>query len=58
MDFKIESMQEWEIPLPSLEVQNEIVVKIEKHKQIIEGANLISHNLLNDLSLDDYKKFQ
>ena len=49
-------MQEWEIPLPSLEVQNEIVVKIEKHKQIIEGANLISHNLLNDLSLDDYKK--
>lgn len=38
MDFKIESMQEWEIPLPSFEIQSEIVEKIEKQKQIIEGA--------------------
>jgi len=30
MDFKIESMQEWQIPLPPLEVQNEIVEKLDK----------------------------
>lgn len=41
MDFKIESMQEWQIPLPPLEFQNEIVEKIEKQKQIIDGAEKI-----------------
>lgn len=41
MDFKIESMQEWEIPLPPLEIQNEIVEKIEKQKQIINGAEMV-----------------
>jgi len=41
MDFKIESMQEWQIPLPPLEIQNEIVEKIEKQKQIIDGAEKI-----------------
>jgi restriction endonuclease S subunit len=41
MDFKIEYMQDWQIPLPPLEVQNEIVEKIEKQKQIIEGAEQI-----------------
>jgi len=44
MDFKIESMQEWQIPLPPLEIQNEIVEKIEKQKQIIEGAERIESN--------------
>ncbi|MDR3246751.1 MAG: restriction endonuclease subunit S [Prevotellaceae bacterium] len=41
MDFKIENMQEWQIPLPPLEIQNEIVEKVEKQKQIIEGAEKI-----------------
>lgn len=41
MDFKIEDLQDWEIPLPPLEVQNEIVEKIEKQRQIIEGAEKI-----------------
>ena len=44
MDFKIEFMQDWKIPLPPLEIQNEIVEKIEKQKQIIEGADVIIKN--------------
>lgn len=43
MDFKIESMQEWQIPLPVLEVQNEIVEQIEKQKKVIEGAEKIDN---------------
>lgn len=34
-------MQEWQIPIPPLEVQNEIVEKIEKQRQIIDGVNKI-----------------
>jgi type I restriction-modification system DNA methylase subunit/restriction endonuclease S subunit len=41
MDFKIEYMQEWQIPLPPIETQNEIVEKVEKQKQIIEGVEKI-----------------
>lgn len=58
MDFKIESMQEWEIPLPSIEIQNEIVEKIKKQKQIINGAELIDNggnldqDIFEDLSWD------
>lgn len=48
MNFKIESMQEWQIPLPPLEVQNEIVEKIEKQKQIIEGAERVEEGFLID----------
>jgi len=48
MDFKIDYMQDWQIPLPPLEVQNEIVRKIEKQKQIIEGAKNIKNNYLVD----------
>ncbi|MCC7212454.1 MAG: restriction endonuclease subunit S [Candidatus Brocadia sp.] len=44
MDFKIEYLQEWQIPLPPLEVQNEIVEKIESQKQIIEGAERIEES--------------
>jgi len=45
MDFKIESMQEWEIPLPPLDVQNEIVEKVEKQNQIIFGVDKIEKNI-------------
>ncbi len=41
-----------QIPLPPLEVQNEIVEKIEKQKQIIAGAERIEGNF--DFSLDDH----
>ncbi len=41
MDFKIEYMQDWHVPLPSLDIQNKIVAKIEKQKQIIQGAEKI-----------------
>ncbi|MBI5417211.1 restriction endonuclease subunit S [Candidatus Poribacteria bacterium] len=50
MDFKIGSMQEWQIPLPSLEIQNEIIEKIEKQKQIIEGAEKIENNFKPKIS--------
>jgi len=36
-----EFLEKFKIPLPPLEVQNEIVEKIEKQKQIIEGAEQI-----------------
>ncbi len=53
MDFKIESMQEWQIPLPPLEVQNEIVEKIKKQKQIIEGAERIEGNINFEVGVSD-----
>ncbi|MDR2921749.1 MAG: N-6 DNA methylase [Treponema sp.] len=49
MDFKIEFMQGWKIPLPSLEIQNEIVEKIERQKQVIEGAEKIIKNCELDI---------
>lgn len=39
-----------QIPLPPLEVQNEIVEKIEKQKQIIEGAERIESGWKLDIS--------
>jgi len=54
MDFKIESMQDWQIPLPPLEIQNEIVEKIGKQKQIVEGAERIEENYITELDLDNY----
>lgn len=41
MNFKIEYMQDWQIPLPPLEVQNKIVEKVERQKQTIKGADAI-----------------
>ena len=38
MDFKIEYLQNWEIPVPPIEIQEEIVIKIEQQRQIIDGA--------------------
>jgi len=52
MDFKIESMKEWQIPLPPLEVQNEVVEKIEKQKQIIGGAERIDEGFSVDQFVD------
>jgi type I restriction enzyme M protein len=41
---EVNDFLELQIPLPPLEVQNEIVEKIEKHKQIIEGAERIEES--------------
>lgn len=41
MNFKFEYLQNWQIPLPPIEVQEEIVEKIKKQKEIIDGANKI-----------------
>jgi type I restriction-modification system DNA methylase subunit/restriction endonuclease S subunit len=58
MDFKIEYMQEWQIPLPPLDVQNEIVEKIEKQKQIVDGAEQIEENfqIQDEIFNGEYKK--
>ena len=53
MDFKIEFMQGWKIPLPPLEIQNEIVEKVEKQKQIIEGAEKIIDNYEVEVKSDE-----
>ncbi len=44
MNFKFEDMEAWEIPLPSLDEQNDIVAQIEKQKAIIEGAEKVIKN--------------
>jgi restriction endonuclease S subunit len=43
-----EFLAKFKIPLPPLEVQNEIVEKIEKQKQIVKGAMRIEENFLID----------
>jgi len=53
MDFKIEYMQNWLIPLPTKPEQNDIIKEIEKQKKIVEQArnnlNVISEKAINDL---------
>jgi type I restriction-modification system DNA methylase subunit/restriction endonuclease S subunit len=44
MNFKFEDMEAWEIPLPTIEEQIEIVTQIEKQKAIIEGADKVISN--------------
>lgn len=44
MNFKFEDMEAWEIPLPNIDEQAEIVSKIEKQKAIIEGIEKILGN--------------
>lgn len=51
--YKIEEILALQIPLPPLEVQNEIVEKIEKQKQIIEGAERIEGNFKPQISLTE-----
>jgi len=46
--YKLDEILELQIPLPPLEIQNEIVEKIEKQKQIIEGAEQIEEGFLVD----------
>lgn len=58
---EVDNFLELQIPLPPLEVQNEIVEKIEKQKQIIEGAERIESSFIihipkseNTISLKDF----
>ena len=37
MQFNDTSYKSWEIPLPPLEIQREIVARIEKERAIVEG---------------------
>jgi len=51
--YKIDEILAIQIPLPPLEVQNEIVGKIEKQKQIIDGAEKIEENIGINIDLDE-----
>lgn len=48
MNFKFEYLKSWQIPLPPLEIQQEIVGKIERQKAIIEGVEKVVNNLMED----------
>jgi type I restriction enzyme M protein len=45
-----EFLSKLKIPLPLIEVQNEIVEKIEKHRQIINGAELLEKGWIPEYS--------
>lgn len=51
--YKTDEVLAIQIPLPPLELQNEIVEKIEKQKQIIEGAEKIEENTAISIDLDE-----
>lgn len=57
MDFEFEYLQNWKIPLPPLDIQKQIVEKIEKQKSIIQGAEKILEGWEIDEDLfKDYPK--
>ncbi|MGZ0018764.1 N-6 DNA methylase [Nitrosomonas sp. wSCUT-2] len=45
-------LKEYEIPLPPLEVQKEIVAEIEGYQKIIDGARQVVENYLPRISID------
>ncbi|MDP4010785.1 MAG: N-6 DNA methylase [Candidatus Roizmanbacteria bacterium] len=47
--YKTDEILAIKIPLPPLEVQNEIMAKIEKQKQVIDGAEKIENNFKPDI---------
>lgn len=51
MNMKFEDMEAWEIPLPTLDEQNDIVAQIENHKAIIQGVDKIVTNWRIDFDL-------
>lgn len=55
MDFKLDYLKSWKIPLPPLETQRQIVEKIEKQKEIIEGAEKILDSWEVSSDLFEYK---
>ena len=44
VSMKVEDLAEFKIPLPPLEVQNEIVAEIEGYKKVIDGACAVLDN--------------
>jgi len=52
MNFKFEDLEDWEIPLPEIDKQKNIVSQIEKQKAIIEGANKVLENW--EVDIDSY----
>jgi type I restriction-modification system DNA methylase subunit/restriction endonuclease S subunit len=56
MNFKFEYLQSWQIPLPPIEIQQEIVEKIERQKAIIDGAEKVLNNLDIDIDVNGWDK--
>ena len=44
MNFKFEDIEAWEIPLPSIDEQTEIISQIEKQKSLIDGIEKVIKN--------------
>jgi len=57
MDFKLNYLRNWKISLPSLEIQKQIVERIEKQKAIIEGAEKILDEWSIGLKYDSGGKY-
>lgn len=55
MDFKLDYLKNWKIPLPPLEVQQQIVEQIEKQKAIIDGADKILESW--EVDFDRFKEY-
>lgn len=57
MNFSYEDMEAWEIPLPTLDEQTNIVFQIGKQKAIIEGAEkIIRNHEIDERIFKDFKK--
>lgn len=44
MNFKFEYLEEWEVPLPPIEIQESLVAEIERQRAIIAGAEMVLEN--------------
>ncbi|MDB5090172.1 MAG: methylase [Mucilaginibacter sp.] len=50
MNFTFEHIEKWEIPLPTIDEQKEIVTQLEKHKTVIKGVD----SVLKNWDVDDF----
>ena len=56
MNFKFDDLEAWEVPLPSIDDQSNIIMQIEKQKAIIEGAEKVLKNIPVEIPLSDDKR--
>lgn len=55
MNFKFEDLESFEIPLPEIEVQNDIVSFLEKEGKILKSAETILKNWRPEFNIYDFK---
>ena len=52
VSMKVEDLEEFQIPLPSVEVQKEIVAEIEGYKKVIDGARAVLEHYRPHIPVD------